>query len=138
MARSIGADHVIDYTREDFTQKPQRYDLIFAVNGYHSLFAYKRALDPQGIYVCAGGTMPQIFQALLLGSWVSEERGRKLKSMGISQAKQDDLVVLGDLLQAGKIVAPIDRCYPLRETGEAMRYVEDIHPQGKVVITVEP
>jgi NADPH:quinone reductase-like Zn-dependent oxidoreductase len=69
---------------------------------------------------------------------MSEERGRKLMSMGISQAKQDDLVVLGDLLQAGKIVAPIDRCYPLRETGEAMRYVEDIHPQGKVVITVEP
>lgn len=138
MARSIGADHVIDYTREDFTQKPQLYDLIFAVNGYHSLAAYKRALDPQGIYVCAGGTMPQIFEALLLGSWRSEAMGRKLKSMGISQAKHDDLVVLGDLLQAGKIVASIDRCYPLSKTAAAMRYVQDIHPQGKVVITVEP
>jgi NADPH:quinone reductase-like Zn-dependent oxidoreductase len=137
MARSIGADHVIDYTREDFTRKPQRYDLIFGVNGYHSLAAYKRALNPQGIYVCAGGTMPQIFQALLLGSLFSEKGGRKLGSMGISKAKQEDLVTLGELLEAGKIVPFIDRCYPLRETAEAIRYVEDIHPQGKVVITVE-
>jgi NADPH:quinone reductase-like Zn-dependent oxidoreductase len=138
MARSIGADHVIDYNGEDFTQKPQRYDLIFAVNGYHSLAAYKRALKPQGIYVCAGGTMPQIFQALLLGSLFSEKGGRKLGSMGISKAKQEDLIILGELLEAGKIVPFIDRCYPLNETAEAIRYVEDIHPQGKVVITVEP
>jgi NADPH:quinone reductase-like Zn-dependent oxidoreductase len=138
MARSIGADHVIDYTREDFTRKPQRYDLIFGVNGYHSLAAYKRALNSQGIYVCAGGTMPQIFQALLLGSLFSEKGGRKLGSMGISKAKQEDLVTLGELLEAGKIVPFIDRCYVLSETAEAIRYVEDIHPQGKVVITVEP
>lgn len=138
MARSIGADHVIDYTREDFTRKPQRYDLIFAVNGYHSLAAYKHALNPQGIYVCAGGTMPQIFQALLLGSLFSEKGGRKLGSMGISKAKQEDLVTLGELLEAGKIIPFIDRCYPLIETAEAIRYVEGIHPQGKVVITAEP
>jgi NADPH:quinone reductase-like Zn-dependent oxidoreductase len=138
MARSIGADHVIDYTREDFTRKPRRYDLIFAVNGYHSLAAYKRALSPQGRYVCAGGTMPQIFQALLLGPLFSEKGGRKLGSMGIAKVKQEDLITLGELLEAGKIVPFIDRCYPLSETAEAMRYVEDTHPQGKVVITVEP
>src|SRR4030042_1063609 len=73
MARSIGADHVIDYTREDFTQNQQHYDLIFAVNGYHSLPAYKRALSPHGIYVCAGGSMEQIFQAMLLGFFMSRE-----------------------------------------------------------------
>lgn len=138
MARSIGADHMIDYTREDFTRKPQRYDLIFAVNGYHSLAAYKRALSPQGKYVCAGGTMPQIFQALLLGSLFSEKGGRKLGSMGIAKVKQEDLITLGELLEASKIVPFIDRCYSLSETAEAMRYVEDTHPQGKVVITVEP
>jgi NADPH:quinone reductase-like Zn-dependent oxidoreductase len=138
MACSLGADQVIDYTKEDFTRKAQHYDLIFAVNGYHSLAAYKRALNPQGIYVCAGGTMPQIFQALLLGSWMSEARGRKLASMGISNVKQEDLVTLGELLEAGKIAPYIDRCYPLSETAEAMRYVEDIHAQGKVVITVAP
>jgi NADPH:quinone reductase-like Zn-dependent oxidoreductase len=137
MARSLGADHVIDYTKEDFTLTPQRYDLIFAVNGYHSLADYKRALNPQGIYVCAGGSMPQIFQALLLGSLFSEKGGRKLGSMGISKAKQEDLVTLAELLEAGKIVPFIDRCYPLNETAEAIRYVEDIHAQGKVVITVE-
>lgn len=138
MARSLGADYVIDYTREDFTLKPQRYDLIFAVNGYHPLSAYKRALNPQGTYVCAGGTMPQIFQAILLGSWMSEKGGRRLASMGVAKARQEDLVVLAELLQAGKIVPFIDRCYPLDDTAEAIRYVEDIHPQGKVVITVAP
>ena len=138
MARSLGADHVIDYTREDFTLKPQRYDLIFAVNGYHSLSAYKRAMNPKGIYVCAGGTMPQIFQALLLGSWMSEKGGKKMMSMGIAKAKQEDLVVLAELLQEGKIAPFIDRCYPLSEAAEAIRYVEDTHAQGKVVIAVEP
>ena len=138
MVRSLGADHLIDYTREDFTQKPQRYDLIFAVNGYHSLASYKRVLTPQGKYVCAGGTMPQIFQALLLGSWMSKDGGKKLGSMGISKVKQEDLVTLGKLLEVGDIIPFIDRGYPLEQTAEAIRYVEDIHPQGKVVITVEP
>jgi NADPH:quinone reductase-like Zn-dependent oxidoreductase len=138
VARSLGADHIIDYTKEDFTENSHHYDLIFAVNGYHSLAAYKRALNPQGIYVCAGGTMPQIFQALLLGPWISEKGGRKLGSMGIAKARQEDLIILGELLQVGKIVPFIDRCYPLREAVEAMRYVEDIHAQGKVVVTVAP
>jgi NADPH:quinone reductase-like Zn-dependent oxidoreductase len=136
MARSIGADYVIDYTKEDFTRNQQRYDLILAVNGYHSLSAYKRALKPHGIYVCAGGTMPQIFQAMLLGSLMSRNGDKKMGSMGIAKVNQEDLVYLGELLEAGKIVPVIDRRYPLSEIVEAFRYVEEKHAQGKVVITV--
>jgi NADPH:quinone reductase-like Zn-dependent oxidoreductase len=136
MARTIGAEHVIDYTREDFTRSPQRYDLILAVNGYHSLLAYQRALSPQGIYVCAGGSLFQFVQAMLLGSLLSKNSGKKLTSMGISQVKKEDLVFLARLLEEGKIAPVIDRIYPLSEIVEAFRYVEDTHAQGKVVITV--
>ncbi|HET7090366.1 MAG TPA: NAD(P)-dependent alcohol dehydrogenase, partial [Anaerolineae bacterium] len=137
MARSIGADHVIDYTKEDFTRNRQRYDLIVAVNGYHSLSAYKRALSPRGVYVCAGGTMPQFLQAMLLGPRLSREGGKKLGSMGMAKFNQEDLVYLGELLAAGKIVPVIDRSYPLNEVAEAIRYIEERHAQGKIVITVE-
>ena len=136
LARSLGADHVIDYTRADFTRSGRQYDLIFAVNGYHSLWAYRRALTPGGMYVCAGGTMPQIFEALLLGPLVSRIVGKKLRSMGISKVDQDDLAYLAELLQAGKIKPVIDRRYPLAQITEAFRYVEGTHPQGKVVITM--
>jgi NADPH:quinone reductase-like Zn-dependent oxidoreductase len=136
MARSIGADYVIDYTQEDFTRNRQRYDLIFAANGYHSLSAYKRALSPQGVYVCAGGSMSQLFQAMLLGPLMSRNGEKKLGSMGVAKVNQEDLVYLGELLQAGKIVSVIDRSYPLSEIVEAFRYIEEKHPQGKVVITV--
>jgi len=137
MARSIGADHVIDYTQEDFTRNGQVYDLIFAINGYHWLSNYKRALGPQGIYVCAGGSMPQFFQAMLLGSLMSREGGKKMGSMGIAKVNQGDLFTLGELLEAGKIVPVIDRSYLLSEIVEAIRYVEEKHAQGKVVITVD-
>ena len=136
LARSLGAAHVIDYTREDFTRNRQQYDLILAINGYHSLSAYKRALRPQGIYVCAGGTMPQFFQAMLLGSMMSQKGGRKMGSMGIAKVNQEDLVCLAELLKAGKIAPVIDRSYPLSEIVEAVRYVEDVHAQGKVVVTM--
>jgi NADPH:quinone reductase-like Zn-dependent oxidoreductase len=136
LARSIGADHVIDYTREDFTRTRQGYDFIFAVNGYHSLSAYQRALSPQGVYVCAGGTMPQIFEAILFGSLRSRKGGKQMTSMGIANVVQEDLVYLGELLEAGKIVPVIDRTYPLSQIVDAFRYLEDKHAQGKVVITV--
>jgi NADPH:quinone reductase-like Zn-dependent oxidoreductase len=137
LVRSLGADHLIDYTREDFTHRGQTYDLIFAVNGYHPLSAYKRALNPGGVYVCAGGTMAQLFEAMLLGPWMSRNGDEKLGSMGIAKVNQEDLVTLGELLEAGKITSLIDRRYPLKEIVEAFRYVEDQHTQGKVVITVE-
>ena len=136
MARSIGADQVIDYSQEDFSRSGQRYDLIFAANGYRWLGAYKRALCPQGIYVCAGGTMPQLFQAMLLGPRVSEKGGKTLRSMGVAKVTQEHLAYLGALLESGKIRPVIDRCYPLSEVAEAMQYVEEKHAQGKVVIRV--
>lgn len=136
LARTLGADHVIDYTREDFTRGAQRYDLILAVNGYHSLTAYRRALTPQGAYVCAGGTMPQIFQAILLGSLLSRG-GKQLRSMGIASVNEEDLLQLAQLLESGAITPIIDRHYALDDIVEAFRYVEETHPQGKVVIVVQ-
>jgi NADPH:quinone reductase-like Zn-dependent oxidoreductase len=136
MVRALGADLAIDYTREDFTRSGKCYDLIFAVNGYHPLSAYKRALCPQGVYVCAGGTLPQIFQAMLLGSMVSEKGGKKLTSMGIAKVDQADLQTLAELLESRVISPLIDRRYPLSETVAAFRYVEDEHARGKVVVTV--
>jgi NADPH:quinone reductase-like Zn-dependent oxidoreductase len=136
IARSIGADHVIDYTREDFTRNPQRYDLILAINGYHSLSAYKRALNPQGIYVCGGGTISQILQANLFRSFVSRNGGKQMRLMGRARVIQEDLVFLAELLEEGRIAPVIDRIYPLHMIVEAFRYVQDTHAQGKVVIEI--
>ena len=136
LARTLGADRVIDYTREDFTRGGQTYDLIFAANGYHPLSAYKRALAPQGIYVMAGGKPAQIFQAMLLGRMVSERGGKQLGGF-TARANQKDLVVLKELVEAGKVVPVIDKRYSLRETAEALRYLGAGHARGKVVITVD-
>jgi NADPH:quinone reductase-like Zn-dependent oxidoreductase len=135
-ARSIGADQVIDYTREDFTQNGQQYDLIFAANGYYPLSAYKRALTPKGIYVMAGGSMAQIFQAMLMGSWMSETGGRKMGGVS-AKVDQKDLGLLKELIEAGKVVPVIDRRYPLSETADALWYLGEGHARGKVVIAVE-
>jgi NADPH:quinone reductase-like Zn-dependent oxidoreductase len=136
MVRSIGADHVIDYTREDFTKNSQRYDVIIAVNGYHPLSAYKRALTPTGTYVMAGGTAAQIFQSLLFGALMSEREGRKLKGLA-AEAKQKDLLFIKELLEAGKIKPVIDKRYPFSETPEAMRHLGTGHAKGKVVISMQ-
>ncbi len=136
MVRSIGADQVIDYAREDFTKSGQRYDLILAVGGYHPISDYKRALSPEGIYVCAGGSAAQYFQALLLGPLISMMGSKKLGSM-YGNPKQKDYVFLIELFEAGKVVPVIDRRYPLSKVPEALRYLEEGHAHGKVVITVE-
>jgi NADPH:quinone reductase-like Zn-dependent oxidoreductase len=135
-ARSIGADHVIDYKREDFTQSGQRYDLILAANAYHSIFDYRRALSQDGIYVMAGGGMAQVFQAMLLGPLLSLIGSKKM-CFFIAKLNQKDLVFLSELLEAGKVVPVIDRRYPLCDVAEAIRYLEQGHAQGKVVITVQ-
>ena len=134
--RSIGADHVIDYTEEDFTKSGQLYDLILAVSGYHSIFEYKRALSTKGVYVTIGGSLAQMFQAILLGPLIAMTGSKK---MGFLQYKpnEKDLVFIKELLEAGKVVPVIDRRYPLSEVAEAIRYLEERHAQGKVVITVE-
>lgn len=134
-ARALGADHVIDYTKEDFTQNGQQYDLILAVNGYRPLATYKRALTAKGRYIMAGGTMAQIFQAILLGSWMS--RGGEQKMGNISaKMNQTDLNLMTELLESGKVVPVIDKRFPLAETPDALRYLGEGHARGKVVITV--
>jgi NADPH:quinone reductase-like Zn-dependent oxidoreductase len=135
-ARAIGADHCIDYTREDFTQSGQRYDLIIAANAYHSIFDYRRALGQNGIYVMAGGGGAQILQAMLLARLLSLVGSKKMYFF-MAKINQKDLVILKDLLAAGKIVPIIDRRYPLSEVAEALRYLEEGHAKGKVVITLE-
>jgi NADPH:quinone reductase-like Zn-dependent oxidoreductase len=137
MARSLGADHVVDYTREDFTQNGQRYDLILAVNGYHPILGYRHALSPRGRYVAIGGSMAQILQAMLLGPVLSRIGGRKMGFMGIAKTNQKDLVFVRELLEAGKVVPVIDRSYPLGAVPEAIRYLAEGHAHGKVVLTVD-
>lgn len=134
-ALSMGADHVIDYKKEDFTKSGQLYDLILAANGHHPLSAYKRALTPKGIYVMAGGTAAQIFQAMLLGSFYSEKEGRQLGGVSAKQS-QDDLNFLRGLLESGKVIPVIDRCYPLPEAAEAVRYLGAGHAKAKVIVTM--
>ena len=141
MARSMGADQVIDYTQEDVTRTGQRYDLILAVNGYHPIFAYRRALSPTGGYVLVGGSKAHVYQALLqallLGPVISRTGRQKMGFMGIAKINQQDLVYVKELLEAGKVVPVIKGRYPLRETAEALRYLEEGHAQGKVVIAIE-
>jgi NADPH:quinone reductase-like Zn-dependent oxidoreductase len=136
IARSIGADHVVDYIKEDFTKNGKCYDLIFAVNGNHPLSAYQHALNPQGIYVCAGGTLSQIFQAMLLGPSMSRKNGKKMGFMGITKYNQKDLVHIKKLLESGKIVPVIEKHYPLSEASTAMRYLAQGHAKAKIVFQI--
>jgi NADPH:quinone reductase-like Zn-dependent oxidoreductase len=136
LARSIGADRVIDYTQEDFTMNGQQYDLILAANGYHPILDYKRALSPRGIYVTSGGSMIQMFQAILLGPWISMTGRKKLCALS---AKPDtkDLTFMTELLEAGRVRPVIDRRYPLSKVSDALQYLGEGHARGKVVITLE-
>ncbi|MFT3890153.1 MAG: zinc-binding dehydrogenase [Anaerolineales bacterium] len=125
----------MDYTKEDFTKNGKQYDLILAANGYHSLSDYKRALAPQGKYVMAGGKTAQLFQALLFGSWMSKNGGKK---MGIVSAKPDqqDLAYMKELFESGKVRSVIDKCYPLHEAVDAMQYLGTGHARGKIIVTM--
>ena len=134
-ARRLGADQVIDYTQENFTKSGRQYDLIFAANGYHPLAAYKRALAPKGMYIMAGGKPAQIFEAMLLGNWLSEKNGRKLGGVS-AHIDQKDLLTLKEMLEAGKVVPAIDKRYPLSEVPEALRYLGTNHARGKIVINI--
>jgi NADPH:quinone reductase-like Zn-dependent oxidoreductase len=136
-ARQIGADHVIDYTREDFTKNGQHYDLIFGASAFHSIFDYRRALAPHGIYVKAGGRVS--IAAMLLEPLVSlvlSLFSSKRTCGFIAKLNKRDLEILKDLLAIGKIVPVIDRQYPLSDAARAVRYVEEGHAQGKVVLHV--
>ena len=136
VARSIGADHVIDYTKEDFARNGKEYDLILATNGNRSISDYRRALSPKGIYVQTGGSMAQMSQAMLQGPWISMTGSQKMGNMGVAKPNKKDLVTIKELLEAGKVKPVIDRCYPFDQVTDAIRYLEEGHAQGKVVITV--
>jgi NADPH:quinone reductase-like Zn-dependent oxidoreductase len=136
MLRSIGSDHVIDYTQEDFTGSERRYDLIFAVGGNYPIADYKRALNADGIYVCAGGSFKQYFHALLLGPLFSMIGSKKLGSIGMAKPNPKDFHIMKELLDVGKVVPVIDKRYPLSEVPEALQYYGGGHAKGKVVITI--
>ena len=136
IVRSIGADRVIDYTQEDFTKNGQRYNLIIDAAAYRSILDQKRALSPKGIYVMVGGSMARMFQVLFLRPWISMTGSKKIGVM-LANINKKDLVFMKELLEAGKVVPVIDRRYPLSEVAEAIRYLEEGHARGKVIITFE-
>jgi NADPH:quinone reductase-like Zn-dependent oxidoreductase len=137
MLRSIGADHVIDYTQVDYTKSGGRYDVILDVVAYRSIFDYWRALSPEGIFIIVGGSLGTFLQVLFVGALISRIGGKKLGLNVYEPNKREDLALLAELLEAGKVVPVIDRRYPLSEVPEAFRYLEEGHAKGKVVITVE-
>ena len=142
LVRSLGADHVIDYTKEDFTKSGQRYDVILDNVGNQPLLSFRRALSPKGKYVMIGGGGPndqgligplfRPIKAMLLSPFVSQEMG-----MFMADTNQKDLAILADLMQSGKVKPVIDRTYKLSEVPAAIAYLEQGHARGKVVITVE-
>jgi NADPH:quinone reductase-like Zn-dependent oxidoreductase len=133
--RSLGADYVIDYTREDFTKNGKQYDLILDVVAKRSVFACKRALGSNGSYFLAGGSVATIFQILLLGPWIRATTGKKIRVLAV-KPNLKDLVYIAELCEAGKVVPVIDRRFPLSEVPEAIRYLGEGRTKGKVVITV--
>ena len=137
MVRSIGADHVVDYTREDFTRNGHHYDLVYDAVGNRSVFDYMRALSPQGKCVIAGFTgLPRLFEHMILGRRMSKPEGKQIVGQGMAATPKTDLLIIKELLEAGTVVPVIDKCYPLDKTAEAVRYLERGHARGKVVITM--
>jgi NADPH:quinone reductase-like Zn-dependent oxidoreductase len=132
----IGADHVIDYTKEDFTRNGKRYDLIIGANGYHPIWRYKRSLAAGGTYVMSGGKGAQLFQALFLGRLMSLTGGKRL--MGISaRMNREDLAFMAELVSERKVVPVIERTYPLKDAPEAIAHLGKGHVQGKLIISIK-
>jgi NADPH:quinone reductase-like Zn-dependent oxidoreductase len=141
MARSIGADHVIDYSKENFTKNGKQYDLIFCANGYHSVFSYKRALSPNGISIMAGASKSAIPKALLQMLLITpfiELAGKKRMYTFMAKINQNDLSVVSQLMESGKVKPVIDKVYTLAEVPEAVRHMEKWHSKGKIIIKVKP
>ncbi|MFZ0545907.1 MAG: NAD(P)-dependent alcohol dehydrogenase [Candidatus Promineifilaceae bacterium] len=134
--RSLGADHVIDYTQEDFTKTGNQYDLILDLIAHRSVFAYRRALRSNGTYFFVGGSVGVLFQILLLGSWIKKRTSKNIAVLMVPQDRED-LLAITALCESGKVVPIINRRYTLSEVPEALRYVGEGHAKGKVVITLE-
>lgn len=137
IARALGVSRVIDYRHEDVTRHGGRYDLILAPNAYRPLSAYRRMLTPDGAYVMTGGGGVQILQAMLLGALVSVTSRRRMGNL-MAVARKNDLVVLKDLLETGKIKPVIERTVGLSDVPDAIRYLEEEHTRGKIVVSIEP
>jgi NADPH:quinone reductase-like Zn-dependent oxidoreductase len=138
LLRSIGADAVVDYTREDFTQSPQKFDLIVDVAGTRPLSAVRRALTPEGTYVVVGGPSGRWIKPMdrMINVLVRRKFTRQRLVFFLAQITREDLLVLKDFMEAGKLTPVIDRTFPLSEVPAAIRYVEERRGHGKVVITV--
>ncbi|MCF6195997.1 MAG: NAD(P)-dependent alcohol dehydrogenase [Emcibacter sp.] len=136
MMRRVGADHVIDYTKEDFTRNGKSYDLILDFAAYRSIFHNKRGLAPKGIYVFVGGSMAWAFQILCLGPLIKKIGGQEIGILSHHQNKKD-MALMADLFERGTVVPIIDRCYTFSEAAKAFRYLGEGKAQGKVVITME-
>jgi NADPH:quinone reductase-like Zn-dependent oxidoreductase len=137
LVRSIDADKVIDYTKEDFTNTAEKYDLIIDNVANRSVAELKRALSPNGICVIIGfSSLSRMFQHMFLGPLVTMIGNKKIGGLGTAKPNKKDLVFLKELLETGKIKPVIDRIYPLSDVAEAIRYVEEGHAKGKVVLTV--
>ena len=137
LVRDVGADEVIDYTAQDYTRDGPRYDWILDVTGNHSLLECRRALKPRGVYVLVGGPTSRILAALVLGPLISLTGDRKMGlQMGWKPFEQQDVAILRELIEAGKIRPVIDRRYGLAEVPDALRYLESGEARGKIVITI--
>jgi NADPH:quinone reductase-like Zn-dependent oxidoreductase len=136
MVRSIGADHVIDYEEEDFTKNGQVYDLILDVKSNRSIFAYRRALAPKGVYLTVGGSIGPILQFIFLGPLLSLAGGKKT-GLVLLKRKKEDLNIMNKSFESGEVSPVIDRSYPLEETAEAFRYFDTGQVKGKLVITIQ-
>ena len=134
---ALGADHVIDYTREDFTRNGRQYDLILDLIAYRSVFAYSRALKSNGRYYAVGGSVATFLQFLLFGRWIKNTSGKQVGLLMVQRNRQD-LEIITDLCATGKIIVPIDQRYPLNQVPEALRYLGEGRVKGKIVITVQP
>jgi NADPH:quinone reductase-like Zn-dependent oxidoreductase len=133
--RSLGADDVIDHTRENFTRSGKRFDLILDLIAHRSAFAYARALNPNGTYYFTGGSVATLFQILFFGGLIKRMTGKNVRMLMVPQ-NREDLITITELIEAGKICTVIDRTYSFNEIPEAMRYVSEGHAKGKVVIKV--
>lgn len=133
--RSIGADHIIDYSKERFTQHKEYYDLVLGVNGSNSLSAYKQVLKLNGKFVHVGGSESQLYQTLFIGPFISMTGSKKISSL-LQRANQKDLNDVKELLETGKVKPIIDKRFKLSEITKAFKYFQEGHAQGKVVITI--
>jgi NADPH:quinone reductase-like Zn-dependent oxidoreductase len=135
MMRSLGADHVIDYQQEDFTKNGRGYDIILENIATRSMFDYKRALNPNGIFAMTGGTTARLLQLALLGKLISSTGTRKIRIVALKYSPED-MAHLAGMMEVGKIKPVIDKCFPLAHTPEAFRYFGEGNYKGKVVITI--